>query len=224
MKKLLVIAILSTMFLPLRGQERLLSPFNEEKNPLLVIQYNTEKIEFHDHNSSELLKAIPTEGISSIEVLKGNSAKALYGDSGKNGVIMLTLSKSDSNDLFFKKLQAGKLPSPQIKIDTDISISEKSSFTLDPSRFFEDGQLNIRGKSQLVKDGAIPFIILSLGNEQIELDKLTDLEGLDAKYLKSINVMKSKTDKDDADTIVVQLVKNSKTKRLFKKLKRLQKN
>ena len=136
---------------------------------------------------------------------------------------MLTLSKSDSNDLFFQKLQAGKLPAPQIKTDAEISVTEKTSFSLDPSRVFKDGQLNIRGKSQLSIDEVSPFILLGLDGEQIELDKLSDLEGLGTKYLKSIDVIKSKTDKDDLGTIIVQLEKNAKTKKLFRKLKRSQK-
>jgi len=223
MKRLLITAILSITVLTVKGQDTKINPLDEENSPLLVVQYEGEKIEFHDHNSSDLLKAIPTDGIRSIEVIKGNSAKLLYGESGKNGVVMLTLVPNDSNDLFFKKLQAGKLPAPSIKTETDISVDEKTSFSLDPSTYLENGQLKIRGESLLTKDGGNPLIILGLGDEQLELDKFSLIEDLDMKYFKSIDVIKPKTDKGDAGTVIIQLVKNTKTKKLFKKLKRSQK-
>lgn len=223
MKRLLITAILSITVLIVKGQDAKMSLLDEENSPLLVVQYEGKRIEFYNHNSSDLLKVMPTDGIRSIEVIKGNSAKLLYGEDGKNGVVMLTLTPNDSNDLFFKKLQAGKLPAPSIKTETDISVDEKTSFSLDPSRYLENGQLKIRGKSLLTKDGGNPLIILGLGDEQLELDKFSLIEDLDMKYFKSIDVIKPKTDKDDAGTVIIQLVKNTKTKKLFKKLKRSQK-
>lgn len=231
MKKLILTLCLTFIGLSLFGQNEKKTPYLKSKvrvgtkatlevKPLVILKFNDEELDLGFENGEDVLSSFGAELMESIEIYKDGASTEKYGERGKNGVVLVTLKSNNDNKVLFKKLKSGgQLPS-LIKTDVDISVSEKTSFSLDPSRFFENGKLNIRGKSQLRTGDINPVIILELGNEQIQLDKLSDLERFDVKYLRSINVMKSKTDKNDTDTIVVDLVKNSKTKRLFRKLKR----
>lgn len=54
-------------------------------NPLIVIDGAI--------SSADAMKSIPSQGIESISVLKGESATAQYGDKGKNGVIVIKTKK-----------------------------------------------------------------------------------------------------------------------------------
>lgn len=49
--------------------------------------------------NAKLMKAIDTKAIESVSVLKDKSAIALYGEKGKNGVIVITLKDPDSRSL-----------------------------------------------------------------------------------------------------------------------------
>lgn len=59
-------------------------------NPLVIV--DGKKIPFED-----IQKLLPDE-IASIDVLKGNSAVDFYGEEGKNGVLLITMKKNESED------------------------------------------------------------------------------------------------------------------------------
>lgn len=51
------------------------------------------------------MEAVNVESISSIDVLKDKSATRIYGDKGKDGVIIITLKKSVDNNLIDENQQ-----------------------------------------------------------------------------------------------------------------------
>ncbi|QRX63598.1 TonB-dependent receptor plug domain-containing protein [Dysgonomonadaceae bacterium zrk40] len=60
--------------------------FNDENNPLLILDGVIQDAAFE-------LNSVSPDEIESIEVLKGNSAVKLYGEKGKNGVILIHRKK-----------------------------------------------------------------------------------------------------------------------------------
>ncbi|MCK9627559.1 MAG: M56 family peptidase [Bacteroidales bacterium] len=64
---------------------------NKDAQPLIIVDGK--------EVSAKLMKAIDTKAIESISVLKDKSAIALYGEKGKNGVIVIALKDPDSGSL-----------------------------------------------------------------------------------------------------------------------------
>lgn len=59
----------------------------EQKNQLFIVDGN--------ESTAEAVKAIPTDRIATIEVLKGEKAEEEYGDKGKNGVVIIKTKEDE---------------------------------------------------------------------------------------------------------------------------------
>ncbi|MEA5006715.1 MAG: M56 family metallopeptidase [Rikenellaceae bacterium] len=64
---------------------------NKDAQPIIIVDGK--------EVNAKLMKAIDTKAIESVSVLKDKSAIALYGEKGKNGVIVITLKDPDSGNL-----------------------------------------------------------------------------------------------------------------------------
>jgi TonB-dependent SusC/RagA subfamily outer membrane receptor len=64
---------------------------NKEAHPLIIVDGK--------EVNAKVMKAIDTKAIESVSVLKDKSAIALYGEKGKNGVVIITLKDLDSGSL-----------------------------------------------------------------------------------------------------------------------------
>lgn len=73
-------------------------------------------------NSSDL----NPNDIASVTVLKDESAVALYGDKGKNGVVIITTKKDEDNDVKFKVKSSGSMSGKKPLIVIDGEIMDKS--------------------------------------------------------------------------------------------------
>ena len=63
----------------------------DRKQPLFVLVYPDQEGEFR--TTSAKVSNIDTERIESVNVLKGQAAKSLYGEDGENGVIVIKMKK-----------------------------------------------------------------------------------------------------------------------------------
>ncbi|HCY39875.1 MAG TPA: hypothetical protein DHV48_00700 [Prolixibacteraceae bacterium] len=118
------------------------------------------------------VNSIPPETIESISVLKNESATILYGDKGKDGVILITtkkgISKSTNDPV-------------EVKVNGFGQYQKKDeSFILSPSANFSMKNAGIAGNQPLiVLDGVI--------------DPIQNMEKIDPNTIESINVLKGES-------------------------------
>lgn len=92
---------------PKKTEELNIPKITSKENPLVIVDGKMQ--------TSEDWKKINPNSIATIDVLKGESAKAIYGDAGKNGVIVIktktsevTVKGADGNKMVIKTDQASK--------------------------------------------------------------------------------------------------------------------
>ena len=80
---------------PSKQEGRISMKTNEGKNPLIVLDGNIVNSTDNDDFNKKINKVDPND-IASIDVLKDQSATAIYGDKGANGVIVVITKKYKS--------------------------------------------------------------------------------------------------------------------------------
>lgn len=134
---------------------------NPASKPLIIIDGDVAK----NQNADK----IPPENIESISVLKGESATAVYGEKGKNGVILITMKKGDS----------GLKNEPiDIKV-TGYGNDQKMNQPYSGVQIRSAGSSNNESKPLIVIDGVI--------------SENQDMSKIDPETIESINVLKNES-------------------------------
>lgn len=169
------------------GQNNLVN-VKGQGNPLIIIDgKNMGKMDAS--GASPISKLDPKE-INSINVLKGESATAIYGDEGKDGVIVVnTKAYQGGNDVQLNNIT----PSKKIEnFDLRVNGKPAENYTIrvisgnvDASQASVRVRSNIEGRPLIVKDGKV------LGRlHQYESDQ--PLKGIDPNTIKSLKILKGK--------------------------------
>jgi len=126
--------------------------------------------------SESIMKVIDPNKIEAINVLKGPSAASLYGDKGKDGVIMITTKKENSQTVFIK---SGKLAdATMISNNFDgsgnpiiIQTEGKkvvSSLNVNPALIFIDGEKKTKKEMDAISPDQIKSIDIIKGDAAIK--------------------------------------------------------
>jgi len=126
--------------------------------------------------SESIMKVIDPNKIEAINVLKGPSATSLYGDKGKDGVIMITTKKENSQTVFIK---SGKLAdATMISKNFDgsgnpiiIQTEGKkvvSSLNVNPALIFIDGEKKTKKEMEEISPDQIKSIDIIKGEAAIK--------------------------------------------------------
>lgn len=196
----------------------------EPKKPFIEINYQGDKVPLGKFGN---LNDLSPEWVSSITVLKDKSAVALYGKDGEDGVIIIELKQSPESKEYFEKeaLQHKKLT----QIDTYQDASN-SSFSDEKTRLSVPNQaIKIRGEINYLDNP--PMIILELGDEQLELNEVQDLDEVQIELVDHIQVLKDNDSlkrynaEGRSGVVIMKMKSGKKSTKEFKKLKRaLRKN
>ncbi|EJF11308.1 hypothetical protein [Pontibacter sp. BAB1700] len=81
---------------------------NPSRQPLYVITYGQEKVVIDKEIKSQL-ERIGTEKFSSVEIMKQEEAKAVYGDAASKGAILISLDENLVKRKEWNKLKSGQL-------------------------------------------------------------------------------------------------------------------
>ena len=168
------------------------------------------------------LDAIDPTWISSVTVLKDNSATALYGKDGEDGVISIGLKSSPETKAFFENEAEAYRKLTKIDLWQDAS-----------NRDFEEEKDVLRPENQPIKirNGINylenpPMVILEFGDEKLELNKVQDLDVIQIELVDQIEVLKDKDSlkrynaEEKSGVVVMKLKSGKKSAKEFKKLKK----
>lgn len=216
MKKLItLIALLSIS--SLYGQTELrLTESNPALKPLIVLDYQGDQIKMKDRS----LDGIEPAWIETINVLKGSSALSVYGETeGKDGVIILTLKRSDEIKAFFENELKRTKSLTEITTFQDASLKTVEEEKLSNSR----ATIKIRETNgQVIK----PLIVLDFKGEVLRLSEKATLDEITLDNVTSISVLKDQESIEQyeadkkAGVILLKLDESKKSAKLFKKLKK----
>jgi TonB family protein len=150
------------------------------KQPLIVIDGVV--------NKNQNANNISPETIESITVLKSESAKATYGEKGKNGVVMITTKKGASNG---EKESVTNLSGNFVAIDFNDKNSASSGLNFSAKKIqgdYKNGVTNIKADT-IVFDTNSSSLFFIDGKESTK----AEVDRLDPKKIESINVLKGES-------------------------------
>ncbi|NVK85834.1 MAG: hypothetical protein HWE21_16025 [Cytophagia bacterium] len=192
---------------------------SDVKKPLIELSYQGNNVVLGRFAN---LDGINPDWISTVNVLKGASAVALYGKEGKDGVISIGLKSSPEIKTFFENEAA------IYKKLTKIDKWQDASLRV----FEEEKQIqDIKGLTIRVRDDINylenpPMIIVEFGDEQLELNKIQDLDLVqielvdEVRVLKDDDSLKSFNAEDRSGVVVMKMKSDKKSAKEFKKLKK----
>lgn len=226
MKKIFTL-LLTFLIVQTYAQDHTISLTNnssDNKKPLIELSYQGNNVVLGRFAN---LDGINPDWISTVNVLKGASAVALYGKEGKDGVISIGLKSSPEIKTFFENEAA--IYKKLTKIDKWQDASQRV--------FEEENQIqDIKGQTIRVRDDINylenpPMIIVEFGDQQLELNKIQDLDQVqielvdEVRVLKDHDSLKSYNAEDRSGVVVMKMKSGKKSAKEFKKLKKaLKKN
>ena len=148
--------------------------------PLIVIDGVVDK--------NQNVNNISPETIESIDVFKGETAKATYGEKGKNGVILITTKKGASNG---EKGSVTNLTGNFVAIDFNDKNSASSGLNFSAKKIqgdYKNGVTNIKADT-IVFDTNSSSLFFIDGKESTK----AEVDRLDPKKIESINVLKGES-------------------------------
>jgi TonB family protein len=108
----------------------------EYQDGTTILKADTIKLDFAKTNSQILINGLTTtkaevnqlnpDNIESIDIMKGESATRLYGEKGKNGVILITMKKSPSTEFSAKEIESKNNEGVILKEDVKINIKSEN--------------------------------------------------------------------------------------------------
>lgn len=221
MKKLItLIALLSIS--SLYGQTELrLTESNPVLKPLIILNYQGDQIKMKDRS----LDGIEPAWIETINVLKGSSAISVYGETdGKDGVIILTLKRSDEIKAFFEK------ELKRVKSLTEITTFQDASLRKVEEEEEEEEKLSNSRATIKIREtnGQVikPLIVVDFKGEVLRLSEKGTLDEITLENVTSISVLKDQESIEQyeadkkAGIILLKLDESKKSAKLFKKLKK----
>lgn len=150
-----------------QGEDFQIYNHSDDKSPLYII--DGEELPQGKDVSSEILKKLKPEEIASIEILREEKATKLYGDKGKNGVILIKTKKG-------KKKKSDT--SENINVPQNETMPQSQNFTLRMPN-----PINSSDKPLFVIDG-----------EMIEKEKSTEIvKSINPNDIVSINILKGES-------------------------------
>lgn len=207
-------------------QAQTVANYTEKTVPLYVIKHG-DKTHILDYNE-ESLDVISPNDISSINVLKGNSAITAYGESGKNGVVIIKLK----NDQFFDGVRNTSGNAISIR-ETEEGLKQKRSGivittpkekgVLSMDLNIQEDEIRIHGKDY--DKTAVEFRI-NLAGKTYQATSET-LKDIDVNAITSVSVTKDKKElkknniSDKIGLVLIELESNTATKALVKDLKQV---
>lgn len=225
MKKIITL-LLTLLVLQVYAQEPTLSLTShtkdvdaEPKKPLIEISYQGKKVPLGRFAN---LDGIDPTWISTVTVLKDQSATALYGKDAKDGVIIIELKSSPETKAYFDNEAEAYRKMTRVDPFQDAS-----------NRNFEEQKEVLRPIKTTIrtKDGINylenpPMVILELGDEKLELNKVQDLDVIQIELVDQIEVLKDKDSlkrynaEGKSGVVVMKMKSGKKSAKEFKRLKK----
>lgn len=191
----------------------------ESKNPLYTINLDGKTISLGKFGT---LENIDPNWISSINVLKGQSAYSLYGNKGKDGVVIIDLKSSDESRAYFEEELKRYKHLTEINELQDASHTETQENTITPS----STSVTVKAKGQFNYLENPPLVVIELGEERLEMQTIGKLNTINTELIDEINVLKDKASlalykaEDKPGIVLIKLKDNKKSAKEFKKIKK----
>ncbi|PWL32178.1 hypothetical protein [uncultured Roseivirga sp.] len=191
----------------------------ESKNPLYTINLDGKTISLGKFGT---LENIDPNWISSINVLKGQSAYSLYGNKGKDGVVIIDLKSSDESRAYFEEELKRYKHLTEINELQDASHTETQENTITP----RSTSVTVKVKGQFNYLENPPLVVVELGDERLEMQTIGKLNTLNTELIDEINVLKDKASlalykaEDKPGVVLIKLKDNKKSAKEFKKIKK----
>lgn len=139
-----------------------------------------------DGKKQNSMDKINTETIESVSVLKGKAATDLYGEEGKNGVVLVTTKKANQDPV------VEKVAPPANKISVKVS-TDSLQLTANLENYKEDKEpvvIGIKNNKITSLEGADENVLIYVDGKK---STRNDLSRLDPDNFESINVFKGKS-------------------------------
>ena len=191
----------------------------ESKNPLYTINLDGKTISLGKFGT---LENIDPNWISSISVLKGQSAYSLYGNKGKDGVVIIDLKSSDESRAYFEEELKRYQHLTEINELQDASHTETQENTITP----RSTSVTVKAKGQFNYLENPPLVVVELGEERLEMQTIDKLNTLNTELIGEINVLKDKASlalykaEDKPGVVLIKLKDNKKSAKELKKIKK----
>lgn len=212
--------------LSLTSTTRDTSEVSTKAKPMIVLTYKTKTLQ-----TSSLfdIESLNPDWIDEILVIKGNSATAVYGDAGKNGVIILQLDESEEIEAYFDAEVERHRDLTEVNLLQDASNTdfqgEKMRQSV-PQGIFKSSD----DKNNLSPD-KFPLVIIKLVDEELRLEDNQFIDYFRPDMFKLTEVIKEEKRLEELDAIgkpgviILTLNTNEETKQAFEKLqKEIKKN
>lgn len=225
MKKILTVLLISLAFQSYAQESTLkLSSKTEDvqqepKKPFIQISYNHENVPLGKFAN---LDGIDPNWISSVTVLKDQSATALYGKDGEDGVIIIQLKSSPEIRAYFEKESAIYKKLTKVSIFQDASnrnVQEEKT-----TQSLKNQTISIRGEG--IDLGIKPMILIEHEGEELKVDKIEDLNNEYVDLIESVQVLKDEKSLERYDAtnkagvVIVKFKSGKESDKAFKKLKK----
>lgn len=196
-------------------REKINSGALEEHRPLIVFQLNQEILNVGPARSHSDIADIPLDLVESIDILKGQSAVAIYGSAGANGVVILRLTNDEAGKNYFDSKKQEIQSTPVEKYRPANAYEE--AISMDGETFFSLRSAKIDA-----------VFVMTINHKEAYLDKLEDIEVLNKTLLTGVQILKnaeltSKYDAKGRDVIILDFKDSPESQKLFDTLKKVEK-
>lgn len=197
---------------------------SDVKKPLIKLSYQGNNVVLGRFAN---IDGINPDWISSVNVLKGKTAIALYGKDGEDGVISIGLKPSPEIKAFFENEAA--IYKKLTKIDKWQDASQRAFEEEKRNQSFQGQTIKLRGETHQLPNP--PLTIIQYNDQSLQLDEFSQLDEIGANYIKSVEVLKDELSlerygaKDQGGVVILTMQSSKKAGKAFKKLKKaLKKN
>jgi len=171
------------------------------------------------------LDGINPDWISTVNILKGKSALALYGKDAVDGVITIGLKSGTETKAFFEN--EAEFYEKLTRLDPFQDASNRSFEMEKRTQSFKNQYITIRGES--IDIGNAPMIIVEHNGEELTLKDLKEFNEANVELIESIQVFKDESSlkqynaTDKAGVIVIKLKGGKKSDKAYRELKKASK-